>query len=173
MLAFFAHRQISGVEHIGDDTYTRVIELKRGNQNIVGWMSVAHAPQRYAIDATVPVSLTPVIAHVLGRVRRMFDLAARPDVIDLHLGGLAAEMPGMRIPGTFDGFEVAARAIVGQQISVLQARTILSRVADALGLSSQRTFRSGCRSLTIHRLKTWASRADRCRLALRHQNLLH
>jgi AraC family transcriptional regulator of adaptative response / DNA-3-methyladenine glycosylase II len=133
VLAFFAHRQINGVEHIGDDTYTRVIELKRDSQNIVGWISVTHAPQRYAIDVTVPISLTPVIAHVLGRVRRMFDLAARPDLIDMHLGDLAAELPGMRVPGTFDGFEVAVRAIVGQQISVPNARAILSRMAERFG----------------------------------------
>ncbi|HEY2021936.1 Ada metal-binding domain-containing protein, partial [Paraburkholderia sp.] len=133
VLAFFAHRQMNGVEHIGDDIYSRVIELKRGSQNIVGWMSVAHAPQRYAIDVTVPTSLTPVIAHVLGRVRRMFDLAARPDLIDMHLGDLAAELPGMRVPGSFDGFEVAVRAIVGQQMSVANTRTILSRIADRFG----------------------------------------
>ncbi|MFP6557777.1 AlkA N-terminal domain-containing protein [Paraburkholderia sp. B3] len=133
VLAFLAHRQIAGVEHIGDDSYTRVIELKRGTQNIAGWIGVTHAPHRYAIDVKVSISLTPVIAPVIGRVRRMFDLSARPDLIDMHLGDLAAELPGMRVPGTFDGFEVAARAIVGQQISVSNARAILSRIADRFG----------------------------------------
>jgi AraC family transcriptional regulator of adaptative response / DNA-3-methyladenine glycosylase II len=133
VLAFLAHRQIDGIEYVGDDSYARAIELTQGGRNILGWISVTHAPQRYAIDVTVPISLTPVIAQVLGRVRRMFDLAARPDLIDRHLGDLAADLPGMRVPGSFDGFEIAVRAIVGQQISVPYARAILSRMAERFG----------------------------------------
>jgi len=133
VLAFLAHRRISGVEHVGDDAYVRAVELNRSGQDVVGWISVTHAPRRYAIDVTVPMSLTPVVAEVLGRIRRLFDLASRPDLIDMHLGDLAAELPGMRVPGTFDGFEVAARAIVGQQISVPNARAILSRIAERFG----------------------------------------
>jgi AraC family transcriptional regulator of adaptative response / DNA-3-methyladenine glycosylase II len=63
----------------------------------------------------------------------MFDLASRPDLIDMQLGELAAELPGMRVPGSFDGFEVAVRAIVGQQIAVANARAILARIAQRFG----------------------------------------
>ena len=133
VLAFLAHRQIGGVEHVDGDAYGRAIELNRSGSNVVGWIGVKHAPQRYAIDVTVPMSLTPVLAEVLGRIRRMFDLASRPDLIDLHLGELAAELPGMRVPGTFDGFEVAVRAIVGQHVPLAKAQVILSCMAERFG----------------------------------------
>jgi AraC family transcriptional regulator of adaptative response / DNA-3-methyladenine glycosylase II len=133
VLAFFAQWQVSGVEHVGDDSYARAIELRQGSRHVVGWIKVTHAPQRYAIETTVPVSLTPAIAQVLGRVRRMFDLAARPDLIDRHLGDLASGLPGMRVPGAFDGFEIAVRAIVGQRIPAPDARAILSRMAERFG----------------------------------------
>jgi AraC family transcriptional regulator, regulatory protein of adaptative response / DNA-3-methyladenine glycosylase II len=111
----------------------RTIELNRHGSSVTGWISVKHAPQRYAIEVTMPMSLTPVLAEVLARVRRMFDLASRPDLIDLHLGDLAAGLPGLRVPGAFDGFEVAAHAIVGQRIPVANARAILSRIAEHFG----------------------------------------
>lgn len=133
VLAFLAQRRISRVENIGEDSYVRAIELDRNGHNVTGWISVTHAPQRYAIDVTVPLSLTPVVTQVIGRTRRIFDLTCRPDLIDTHLGELAAELPGMRVPGSFDGFEVAVRAIVGQQISVPHARVILSRMAERFG----------------------------------------
>jgi len=66
-------------------------------------------------------------------VRHLFDLGCRPDLVDAHLGELAAAVPGLRVPGAFDGFEMAVRAIVGQQISVAGARTILGRIAARLG----------------------------------------
>jgi AraC family transcriptional regulator of adaptative response / DNA-3-methyladenine glycosylase II len=68
-------------------------------------------------------------------LRRLFDLDCRPDVIDAHLGALAAGLPGMRVPGSFDGFEIAVRAIVGQQVTVMYGRTILARIASAFGTS--------------------------------------
>ncbi|MFT4066182.1 AlkA N-terminal domain-containing protein [Paraburkholderia sp.] len=133
MQAFLRQRQISGVEDVGDDCYTRVIEINRGEQSLIGWISVTNDPQRFAVNVAIPVSVIPVLAEVLARVRRMFDLSARPDLIDGHLGELASGHPGMRVPGALDGFEIAVRAIVGQHGSVANARTILSRVAERFG----------------------------------------
>jgi AraC family transcriptional regulator of adaptative response / DNA-3-methyladenine glycosylase II len=68
-------------------------------------------------------------------VKRAFDLACDPAVVAVALGPLAAARPGLRVPGTFDGFELAVRAVVGQQISVRSARTLLGRIARAFGES--------------------------------------
>jgi AraC family transcriptional regulator of adaptative response / DNA-3-methyladenine glycosylase II len=133
MQDFFRQRQISGVEDVSDDRYSRVIEINKGEQNVVGWISVANDPQRFAVNVTMPASVIPVLAEVLARVRRMFDLAARPDLIDEHLGNLAIEHPGMRVPGALDGFEIAVRAVVGQHVSVPNARMILSQIAERFG----------------------------------------
>jgi AraC family transcriptional regulator of adaptative response / DNA-3-methyladenine glycosylase II len=133
VMAFLSRRAISSVEHVDDEVYSRAVELKSGAGKVVAWISVKHVPQRHAIEVTVPLALAPVIGQVLGRVSRLFDLNARPDLIDAQLGALAADMPGMRVPGAFDGFEIAVRAMVGQQISVPNARLVLARIAARFG----------------------------------------
>jgi len=133
VLDFLAHRRIGGVEHIGEDVYARTIEFEQAGRQLSGWISVAHAPLRHALVVTVSASLQFGVAHVLGRARRLFDTNCRPDLVDGHLGELAADLPGMRVPGAFDGFEIAVRAIVGQQISVANARVVLGRIAERFG----------------------------------------
>jgi AraC family transcriptional regulator of adaptative response / DNA-3-methyladenine glycosylase II len=134
VLDFLGFRRIDKVEYIDDTVYARTVEIEQHDyRRLSGWISVAHVPQRFAIEVTLSSSLTPVIAEVLARVRRVFDLGARPDLIDLHLGELAAGLPGMRVPGGFTGFEISVRAIVGQQISVPNARTVLARIAERFG----------------------------------------
>jgi AraC family transcriptional regulator of adaptative response / DNA-3-methyladenine glycosylase II len=66
-------------------------------------------------------------------VKNTFDLACDPALVAAALGPLADARPGLRVPGTFDGFELAVRAVVGQQISVRGARTMLGRIARAFG----------------------------------------
>ena len=135
VLDFLGYRQIDKVEYVDESVYARTVEIvQHDGKRLTGWISVKHVPRRYAIEVTLSSSLTPVIAEVLARVRRVFDLGSRPDLIDLHLGELAAGLPGMRVPGGFTGFEIAVRAIVGQQISVPNARTVLSRIAARFGL---------------------------------------
>jgi len=133
MLAFLAHRCIDGVERIDGDTYSRTLAATHGGREIAGWIGVRHAPQRYALDVTLSISLAPAVGPVLARVRRFFDLAARPDLIDAHLGNLAADAPGLRVPGALDGFEIAVRAIVGQRLPRPDARAALARIAARFG----------------------------------------
>lgn len=133
ILDFLSQRQISGVEHLVDEVYSRAVEIEHSKGQIAAWISVKHVPERHSVEVTVPMTLAPVIGQVLGKINRLFDLSARPDLIDAQLGELAAELPGMRVPGTFDGFEIAVRAVVGQQISVAHARAILSRIAARYG----------------------------------------
>ena len=75
---------------------------------------------------------------VLSRVKHAFDLTCDPEQVALALGTLAAKHPGLRVPGTFDGFELAVRAIVGQQVSVRGARTVLGRLARTFGTAADR-----------------------------------
>lgn len=133
VLEFLAHRCIVGVEHVDDESYTRVITVEHAGRLLAGWLTVSHAPLRHALVVTVSASLQSGIAQVLGRVRRVFDTGCRPDLVDAHLGPLIGGLPGMRVPGAFDGFEIAVRAVVGQQISVTQARLILGRIAERFG----------------------------------------
>jgi len=84
-------------------------------------------------------SLTPALPALLGRLRHLFDVSARPDVIDAQLAldpllaPAVARRPGLRVPGAFDGFELAVRAILGQQVTVRAATTIAGRFAAAFG----------------------------------------
>jgi AraC family transcriptional regulator of adaptative response / DNA-3-methyladenine glycosylase II len=83
----------------------------------------------------VSPSLARAVPAVQSRVKHAFDLACDPAVVAAALGELAAPRPGLRVPGAFDGFELAVRAVVGQQVSVRGARTVLSRLAAAHGES--------------------------------------
>jgi AraC family transcriptional regulator of adaptative response / DNA-3-methyladenine glycosylase II len=96
---------------------------------------VQPSPRRPALVLEASPSLARVVPVVLARVRHAFDLACHPDEVAAALGELAARAPGLRVPGTVDGFELAVRAVVGQQISVRGARTLLGRLATHLGES--------------------------------------
>ncbi|NML34787.1 DNA-3-methyladenine glycosylase 2 family protein [Paraburkholderia antibiotica] len=133
VLAFLKRAQIDGVEKVGDGCYERAVEIKRGERSFVGWISVTNDSRRFMVNVTMPTTLIPVLTEVLAGVRRTFDLSARPDLIDTHLGDLAAGYPGMRVPGAFNGFEIAVRAVVGQQRSLSDTPAILSRVAERFG----------------------------------------
>ncbi|WP_321783579.1 DNA-3-methyladenine glycosylase 2 family protein [Burkholderia pyrrocinia] len=140
LMRFLAQRQIDGVERIDAQGYARVVELPNrngdsSNGRVTGWLSVAHVPQRFALAVTVSPALTPVVPAVLTRVRRLFDLDSRPDVIDAHLGALASGSPGLRVPGAFDGLEIALRAIAGEQLAAAHASTVPARIAERFGTS--------------------------------------
>jgi AraC family transcriptional regulator of adaptative response / DNA-3-methyladenine glycosylase II len=84
--------------------------------------------------------LVRVIPQILAGVKRLFDLSSHPIEIASVLGALAQDRPGLRVPGAFDGFETAVRAILGQQITVKAASTIAGRFAEALGERVQTPF---------------------------------
>jgi AraC family transcriptional regulator of adaptative response / DNA-3-methyladenine glycosylase II len=85
------------------------------------------------VAVSVSASFARVVPHVLSRVKHAFDLGCDPTQVAARLGDLAAAHPGLRVPGTFDGFELAARAVIGQQITVRAARTLLGRLVRELG----------------------------------------
>jgi AraC family transcriptional regulator of adaptative response / DNA-3-methyladenine glycosylase II len=135
MLGFLAARMIKDVEHVTDSAYARTVRLGKHT----GWIKVTHVPEKRALMVEFTHSLTPVLPALLGRLRNLFDLSARPDVIAAHLmkdkrlAAIVRKNPGLRVPGAFDGFEMAVRAILGQQITVKAATTIACRFADAFG----------------------------------------
>ena len=135
MLNFLAARTIREVEFVSDGTYSRTVRL--GDH--IGWIKVSNAAAKNALLVEFTHSLTPVLPALLCRLRHMFDLAARPDIIAAHLMQDAilrksvSQNPGLRVPGAFDGFELAVRAILGQQITVQAATKIACRYAEAFG----------------------------------------
>ncbi|MBL8033196.1 MAG: DNA-3-methyladenine glycosylase 2 [Leptospiraceae bacterium] len=129
LLAFLAARAVQGVEMVHGDTYARTVAI----DNHRGVVTVANAPEKNQLIVSLSPSLLPALVPVLFSLRRLFDLDADPAVIAAHLGKLAAARPGLRVPGAFDGFEIAVRAILGQQISVKAATTLSGRIAAAFG----------------------------------------
>lgn len=135
MLRFLSARMLKGVEWVEEDAYLRTVQL--GGHT--GWVNLRHAPEKRALLVELTHSLTPVLPALLGRLRNLFDLSARPDVIaaqlmrDALLAEAVARNPGLRVPGAFDGFELAVRAILGQQIRVKAATTLAGRFAAAFG----------------------------------------
>jgi AraC family transcriptional regulator of adaptative response / DNA-3-methyladenine glycosylase II len=130
---FLRDRAVDGVESACDGTYVRTLAIRRGDETHAGRIVVRHHARRHALRVVVSAPLARVVPAVLGRVRHAFDLAADPREIGAALGELGRAHPGLRVPGTFDGFELAVRAIVGQQVSVKAARTLLGRLVAAHG----------------------------------------
>ncbi|MGN9836787.1 AlkA N-terminal domain-containing protein [Nonomuraea sp. H19] len=123
VFAFLASRAIPGLEVADGTSYARTVP---GG-------TITLTPQRDHIALDVAVDDTRQLARVVARCRRLLDLDADPDAIaeilgQTSLGPLVAARPGLRVPGTFDGFELGVRAVVGQQISVAGARTLLGRI---------------------------------------------
>ncbi|MDO8432835.1 MAG: DNA-3-methyladenine glycosylase 2 [Candidatus Binatus sp.] len=140
MLAFLRARCVTGVEEVGDASYRRIVRIAHGGEQHVGWLEVAMSPKKPALRILISASLMKVLPAVLARIKHLMDLSANPSEIAETLGDLAARNPGLRVPGAFDGFEIAVRAILGQQITVAAARTLASRFAKAFGCPVESPF---------------------------------
>ncbi len=133
LLAFLNGRAIAGVEAAGAHGYLRTVRILHGGKEHRGWIEVAPSKKKPALRVMVAASLARALPPLLSRVKTLMDLACNPVEIGQALGALARRRPGLRVPGAFDGFEVAVRAILGQQISVAAARTLAGRFATAFG----------------------------------------
>jgi AraC family transcriptional regulator, regulatory protein of adaptative response / DNA-3-methyladenine glycosylase II len=133
MLRFLAARAIDGVELVANDRYCRTIAI----DNALG--SVEVAPGRNCLVATIRISHVRILLTIVGRLRRLFDLDADVEAIGAHLScderlaPLIARRPGLRTPGAWDGFELAVRAILGQQITVTAARRLAGKLVALAG----------------------------------------
>jgi AraC family transcriptional regulator of adaptative response / DNA-3-methyladenine glycosylase II len=135
MIGFFAARSIAGIEYVTADRYSRVIEINGD----IGSIDVTHASAQSSLKVTVRFPRLDALPAIISRVRRQFDLGADPNAIasvlkcDPTLAPLVAVRPGLRVPGGWDGFEIAVRAVLGQQISVKAATRLAGRLVAALG----------------------------------------
>jgi AraC family transcriptional regulator, regulatory protein of adaptative response / DNA-3-methyladenine glycosylase II len=133
LIAFLAARAIPGVEEVADSTYRRSLELDHGG----GIVSLT--PAAGFIRCELRLDDLRDLTAAVARSRRLLDLDADPVSIssqleqDGPLAPLVRARPGLRVPGCVDGFELGVRAIVGQQVSVPAARTVLGRLAAAYG----------------------------------------
>ncbi|MEP7069718.1 MAG: DNA-3-methyladenine glycosylase 2 [Usitatibacter sp.] len=132
MLAFLERRAIAGVEAVERGKYLRTVRLD-AREEARGWIAVAPSKRRAALRVTASACLAGALPLLLARVKHVFDLSSHPEEISAALGPIALGHPGLRLPGAMDGFEVAVRAILGQQVTVKAATRIAGRFAQAFG----------------------------------------
>ncbi len=129
MLSFLRARAIPGVESVSRSRYARTIAIGDGRGVLV-----VEPAERNCLKATVRFPNLNSLPAIIARIRRVFDLAADPVAIGAHLSRdpllarLVAARPGLRVPGAWDGFELAVRAILGQQITVLSATSLAGKL---------------------------------------------
>jgi len=134
MLEFLRQRAIPGMERVADGCYSRTIHL----DGVQGTVSV-QAAEGNALRARIRIPKLSTLPAIIARLRRVFDLAADPLRISAHLATdpilapLVARRPGLRVPGAWDGFELAIRAVLGQQITVVAAVRLAGRLVASHG----------------------------------------
>jgi len=139
LLAFFARRAIAGIEHVDGATYRRRFVYA----GTAGMLQVSACAGVDALGLTIEHPDSACVADVRARIRRMFDVDADIGAIRRQLGrdvllrGYLRRNPGQRVPGGWDGFEIAVRAVLGQQISVAAARTLATRLVQRYGVRAR------------------------------------
>jgi AraC family transcriptional regulator of adaptative response / DNA-3-methyladenine glycosylase II len=135
---FLSRRAPAGLESFEDGVYRRAVPTGASPESMP-WIEVRHEPAQHAVTLSLPAALSARSWEIAGRVRRLFDLDADVDAINRHLSAdpllapLVQARPGLRVPGAWDGFELAVRAVLGQQISVAAATTLAGRLVRRFG----------------------------------------
>ncbi|MDR3176203.1 MAG: helix-turn-helix domain-containing protein [Desulfovibrio sp.] len=150
-LSFLADRAISGVENVAEGSYRRTVTVQSGNKTYRGWISVINVAQRNSLAVTLAPALLPVLSKVLSKLRLFFDVNCNPQEIFEKLATMNDLAEGMcvsgtRLPGSLDSFEIAVRAILGQQITVKAARTLAVRFTATFGESIDTPFQEVART---------------------------
>lgn len=143
-LSFLGRRAIAGVESVADGVYRRTAAAG-GDAARRGWIAVRNVEGKNALAVTVAPALLPVLPKALSATRFLFDLDCDPEAIGQRLSAMnrmspGLYVPGVRVPGCFDGFEMAVRAILGQQITVKAAHTLAGRLAERFGAPVETPF---------------------------------
>jgi len=139
VLQFLGGRAVAGIESLDGSTYRRSMRLPQGH----GVVSLTAQPggddEPAFVEGELWLSDLRDLTTAVSRCRQLLDLDADPVAVwealrhDPLVGPLVQESPGRRVPGTVDGFELAVRAVIGQQVSVRGARTIAGRLVEAAG----------------------------------------
>ncbi len=136
---FLRTRQIAGIEQVDIEadgagfTLARTVRLASGGTELRGWLMARLEPSRSQVVLRVDDALRPVLPQLIRRVHQLLDLDADPHAIDQVLHQDFPDGAGLRVPGTLDGFELAVRAVLGQQITVAAARTLAQRLVQEFG----------------------------------------
>jgi AraC family transcriptional regulator of adaptative response / DNA-3-methyladenine glycosylase II len=139
LIGFLGTRAVPGVEEGDGDTYRRSLRLPHGHAVITLDATEPEAGGPAFIGADLALSDQRDLTAAVSRCRQLLDLDADPVAVadalghDPHLGPLVDECPGRRVPGAVDGFELCARAVIGQQVSVAGARTVAGRLVREAG----------------------------------------
>jgi AraC family transcriptional regulator of adaptative response / DNA-3-methyladenine glycosylase II len=135
VMAFLAPRAVPGVESVDSGRYRRTVAAGKGH----GTIDIGHDPGRLALTVGVDVTGSAVSPALRARLSRMFDVDTNPRDVAEHfdpdplLGERLRANPGIRVPGAWDPFELAVRAVLGQQVSVAAATTLAGRMAERFG----------------------------------------
>ena len=134
VLGFYARRQVRGVEEVKGLRLRRTVGWMHRGQRVTGWLQACFVPEKNEVHLHASDSLSPVLGAVMQRVRQGLDLDADPALIDPVMATLPLpSRPGARLPGGMDGFEIAVRVVLGQQVTVKAARTLVQRLVDRYG----------------------------------------
>ncbi|MDR3368982.1 Ada metal-binding domain-containing protein [Rhodoferax sp.] len=137
MLQFLAKRQITGTETVSllakRPGIAKTLRVQQGAQTFTGWIDAVFDAPHCRVELTVSDSLADVLPQVMAVVRALLDLDADPIAINSVLHAHFPHGDGLRLPGALDGFELAVRAVLGQQITVAAARTLCTRLVERFG----------------------------------------
>ncbi len=133
LLRFFAQRAIPGIETVEATTLRRTVRAGIMSSE-AGWIEARFEPQASRVSLRFCPQWALSSAKVVSAARRWLDLDAAPQSIDMALTDLPGA-PGLRLPGSLDGFELAVRAVLGQQVTVAAARTLAKRLVARFGES--------------------------------------
>jgi len=134
LLGFIARRAMRGIEAVDERGYRRSLRVIHAGHELEGWLQARIDLDRNELHATLAPSLAPALGLISARLRQAFDLDLEPSSIDAALAGLPmAARPGLRLPGSLDGFETAVRVVLGQQVTVAAARTLAQRLVERFG----------------------------------------
>ena len=154
LLAFFTPRAIPGVEEVANGIYRRIVCIRDVAESNVtepdfaesfAIIAVSHAPARHALQVEIVCDHVRMLPLIAARLHRVFDVDADTETIAAHLSNDAMlaravrSRPGLRCPGGWDPFEIAVRAVLGQQVSVAAARKLAAQLVRLCGTQIQRS----------------------------------
>jgi AraC family transcriptional regulator, regulatory protein of adaptative response / DNA-3-methyladenine glycosylase II len=137
LLQFFASRSLAGIEQVdvAQRTLSRTLAVDWAGTQHTGWVQLHMDEAHCEVRMQISESLSQALPLVMARIRALFDLDADPNAIHAVLHTRFPNSAGLRVPGTLDGFELAVRAVLGQQITVQAARTLGVRLVQRFGVA--------------------------------------